>query len=81
MIHIEKINSFQDIALFEIPYITVKTRSRLQARSSSLYVARNYLTEGQKILKSYIPRFDESIESKFVEIPSRGAKFLTIQIR
>ena len=47
--HTEKIKSLRDIALFENPYMTVKTRSWLQARSTSLRVARNYLTEEQNL--------------------------------
>ena len=39
--HIKKISIFWDIALFEIPYITVTKCSRLQARSSSLRVTCN----------------------------------------
>ena len=56
--HRKKINSFRDIALFEIPNITLKTSSRLQARSSSLHVTHNYHTEGQSLIKSYISNFD-----------------------
>ena len=45
----EKIKTFRDIALFENPYMTVEIRSRLQARSASLHVARNNLREEQNL--------------------------------
>ena len=52
MNHIEKINSFQDIALFENSYMNVKTSSRLQACSASLHIIRNELREGQNLFQS-----------------------------
>ena len=48
----QKIKSFRDIAVFKDPYMTVRQSCWLQARSASLHVARNYLTEEENMFYS-----------------------------